>query len=108
MFRYKLLFKYTEVGASQIQNTVGRASAFRQNAAAMGVTVADVCWVLGEYDGVLTLTCEAEEPVVALVTDLARKGYVRTTLMRAYTEDEFDRILKRMPSAAVTLDDAED
>lgn len=108
MTRYKLLITYTEIGVSQIQNTVARAAAFKQNAAAMGVTVEDVCWTLGEFDGLITLAAKDEEAIVALATDLARKGYVRTCLLRAYTEDEFARILKRMPSAPVDLDDVDD
>jgi uncharacterized protein with GYD domain len=105
MVRYKLLITYTEIGVSQIQATVARAALFRQNAAAMGVTVEDVCWTLGAFDGILTLTAASEEKVVALVTDLARKGFVRTNLLRAYTEDEFEHILGLMPSAPIHLDD---
>lgn len=104
MVRYKLLITYTEVGASQIQNTVARAAAFRHNAAAMGVAVEDVCWTLGAYDGILTLAAESDEKVIALVIDLARKGYVRTQLLRSFTEAEFEHILGQMPSAAVDLD----
>lgn len=39
MVRYTLLIRYTEIGISQIQNTVARAALFRQTAAAMGVTI---------------------------------------------------------------------
>lgn len=105
MYRYKLLIKYTEIGVSQIQNTVSRAVAFRHAAEVLGVTVEDLCWTLGEYDGVITLACREEEKIIALVTDLARRGYVRTHLLRAYTEAEFETILKKMPSAAIDLDD---
>ena len=104
MVRFKLLITYTEIGVSQIQNTVARAAAFRHDAAAMGVTVEDVCWTLGAFDGVLTLSAAEEEKVIALVTDLARKGYVRTQLLRAFTKGEFEHILEMMPSATVDLD----
>ena len=105
MFRYKLLLKYTEIGVSQIQNTVSRAAAFKHSAEVLGVTVEDLYWTLGEYDGVITLACREEEKIIALVTELARKGYVRTCLLRAFTEAEFEGILKKMPSASVDLDD---
>jgi uncharacterized protein with GYD domain len=105
MFRYKLLIKYTEIGITQIQNTVARSAAFRQTAESMGVTVEDIFWTLGEYDGALTLASRDEDKIIALVTELARKGYVRTCLLRAYTESEFEGILKKMPSAPIELDD---
>jgi uncharacterized protein with GYD domain len=105
MVRYTLLIRYTEIGISQIQNTVSRASLFRQTAAALNVTVDSLLWTLGEYDGVILLSSAEEENVVALVTELARRGYVRTHLLRAYTEDEFAAVLRRMPSAPVDLDE---
>ena len=105
MVRYTLLIRYTEIGISQIQNTVSRAAVFRQTAAAMGVTVESLLWTLGEFDGVIQLSAGDESNVVALVTELARRGYVRTHLLRAYTEDEFSAVLKRMPSAPVDLDE---
>jgi uncharacterized protein with GYD domain len=104
MVRYTLLIRYTEIGISQIQNTVARAALFRQTAAGMGVSIDSLHWTLGEFDGVIMLSAAEEANVVALVTELARRGYVRTHLLRAYTEDEFSAVLKRMPSAPVDLD----
>jgi uncharacterized protein with GYD domain len=104
MVRYILLVKYTEIGISQIQDTVARASEFQSTAAAMGVMVESQLWTLGEFDGVLTLVSDDENKVIAVTTHLAKKGYVRTCLMRAYTEEEFGDILSKMPSAPVTLD----
>ena len=104
MVRYILMVKYTEIGISQIQNTVARAADFQSTAAGMGVMVESQLWTLGEYDGVLTLVSDDEEKVIAVTTHLARKGYVRTCLMRAYTEGEFADILAKMPTAPVTLD----
>lgn len=104
MIRYKLLVKYTEIGASQIQNTVARTAAFKQAAAAMGVTVEDLFWTLGEYDAIVTLASQDEEKIVALVVELARRGFVRPVLMRAFTEAEIASILTKLPSAPVDLD----
>lgn len=106
MVRFILLIRYTEIGISQIQHTVGRAALFRQTAAALGVTVESQYWTLGEFDGVIALSAAEETSVVALVTELARRGYVRTHLMKAYTEEEFAGVLRRMPSAPVDLDDS--
>ena len=105
MVRFTLLIRYTEIGVSQIQNTVARASLFRQTATALEVTVESMFWTLGEFDGVIILSAAEELSIVALVTELARRGYVRTHLMKAYTEEEFAGVLRRMPSAPVDLDD---
>jgi uncharacterized protein with GYD domain len=104
MVRYKLLINYTEIGISQIQNTTHRAASFRTEAARMGVTVEDQVWTLGAYDGILTLSSDAEEKIIALTTHLARQGFVRTCLLRAYTESEFAGILARLPGAPIDLE----
>lgn len=105
MVRYALLIKYTEIGISQVQDTVSRAAVFRQAAAALGVTVECQYWTLGEFDGLIVLSAADERKVIALVTELARRGYVRTHLLRAYTEDEFAGVLTTMPSAPLDLDE---
>ena len=104
MVRYTLLIKYTEIGISQIQNTPTRAADFKATAAAMGVSIDGMFWTLGEFDGVFLLSAPVEQSVIALATELARRGYVRTHLLRAFNEDEFAAVLKLMPSAGVDLD----
>ena len=104
MVRYILMVKYTEIGISQIHNTTARAADFQATAAGVGVMVESQLWTLGEYDGVLTLVSDDEEKVIALTTHLARQGFVRTCLMRAYTETEFSDILAKMPAVPVMLD----
>jgi uncharacterized protein with GYD domain len=105
MVRYILLVNYTQAGISQIQNTVARAADFQATAAAMGVMVESQLWTLGEYDGVLTLVSDDENKVIAITTHLAKKGYVRTCLMKAYSETEFADILALMPTTS-TIPDA--
>lgn len=104
MVRYILLVKYTQAGISQIQNTVARAADFQATAAGMGVMVESQLWTLGEYDGVLTLASDDENKVIAVTTHLAKKGYVRTHLMKAYSEEEFAHVLALMPANPVTVD----
>ena len=98
MVRYILLFKYTEIGISQIHGTLTRTQYFRDAIAKLGVQLESQYWTLGEYDGVLTLVAEEEASIVTAATHLARQGYVRTCLMRAYSETEFGSILANMPT----------
>ena len=104
LYRYKMLVTYTEIGMSQIQNTVRRAAEFKQTAAQMGVTVEEMHWTLGLYDAIVTVACEDEESILALATFVSRQGYVRTQLLRAYTDEEFGRFLAKMPKGPIELD----
>src|SRR5436190_22162607 len=98
MARFVMLVKYTEIGISQIHKTVARAQQFRTDAAAQGVTVESVFWTLGEYDGVVTFAAPDAETALALATHLGGRGYVRTCLLQAFTQDEFGRVLARIPA----------
>ena len=105
MMRYVMLVSYTEVGASQIQNTTHRAQMFQQVADRMGVRVESLFWTLGEFDAVATVSTEDEAKAVALFTYLAKQGYVRTRVLRAFSEQEFARMLAQMPGGPIDLDD---
>jgi uncharacterized protein with GYD domain len=115
MVRYVMLVTYTEVGASQIQNTTRRAQMFHQVAERMGVTVESMYWTLGDLDAVATISADDEGTAVALSIFLAKQGYVRTRMLRAYTEAEFAGFLDRMPGldrlsglAGVSIDEGDD
>lgn len=97
MVRYVMLISYTEVGASQIQNTTRRGQMFQTVAEQMGVRVESLHWTLGEYDAVATVSAPDEGTAVALSAFLAKQGYVRTRLLRAFTESEFVRFLDKIP-----------
>ena len=104
MVRYVVLAEFTEVGASQIQNTTRRAQMLAEVARSLDVIVETLYWTLGEVDAVMVVSSANEENVVALSTYLAKQGYVRTRMMRAFTEGEFADILKRMPGHGVELE----
>lgn len=97
MVRYLMLVKYTETGVAQIQNATRRAEWFRKWAGQLGVTVESLYWLVGEYDVVVTVAAKESAPIVALSAHMVRQGFVRTQLIRAYDEDEFQTILKLMP-----------
>ena len=104
MVRYVMMLSFTEVGASQIQNTTRRAQMFHAVAEQMGVRVESLVWTLGEYDAVAHVRADEEDSAIALSAHLARQGYVRARLLRALTEEEFARVLSKLPGAPIELD----
>ena len=97
MVRYVMLVTYTEVGASQIQNPTRRAQMFQAVAEDLGVRVESMLWTLGEYDAVAAVSAPDEGTAVALSAFLAKQGYVRARMLRAFTEAEFAGFLDKMP-----------
>ena len=96
---YVSLIRFTEQGARNIRDTQKRAAAFRESAKDAGVTVREVYWTLGTYDGLLVLEAPDEETVTALMVGLDALGNVHTQTMRAFDESEIGTILERAAAA---------
>ncbi len=94
MCRYITLINFTDKGSSHIKESTARAHAFDDIAAKSGVQVEGQFWTMGSYDGVLILTADSEHKILHLLAELASRGNVRTTTMQAFTDKEFDAILK--------------
>jgi len=92
MARYISLIRFTEKGALQMRQSTRRARAFAKAAAKAGVRVESQFWTLGSYDGVLMLSADSEESALRYLAMLSSEGYVRTETMRAFVDDEFDKI----------------
>lgn len=99
---YVSLISFTQQGAQNFQDTPRRAAAFRDAAKKAGVTVRDVYWTLGAFDGLLVLEAPDEQTVTAAMLGLASLGNVRTQTLRAFDESEIGSILEKAlrPGAA--------
>jgi len=95
MATYVTLIRFTEQGAKNVRDTRKRAAAFRDSAQKAGVTVRDVYWMLGGYDGLLVLDGPDESAVTAAMVGLGTLGNVRTQTMRAFDDSEIAGILDR-------------
>ena len=91
MARYVTLIRFTEQGARGIEQSTGRALAFKKAAEKAGVTVEAQLWTAGSCDGLLVLNGE-EQKVLRQIAELARAGNVRTETLRAFDATEFQSI----------------
>ncbi|MBN3758580.1 GYD domain-containing protein [Paraburkholderia sp. Tr-20389] len=93
MATYIMLVNWTDQGVRTARDTVNRARAFRETSKAMGVTVGTVNWTLGAYDLVISIDSPDDETTTRLGLAVAAQGNVRTSTMRAFGEDEMERIV---------------
>ena len=93
MSTYIMLANWTDQGVRSAKDTVKRARAFREAGSAMGITVATLNWTLGPYDLVLTFESPDDETTTRVGLALAAQGNVRTVTMRAFGEEEMERIV---------------
>ena len=93
MVTYIVLWKFTDEGARNIRHTTGRSEVFKAQAEELGIKVKDYYWTLGAYDGVITLDAPDDESVARLIFLVCSLGSVRAQTLRAFSQEEIDRIL---------------
>ena len=93
MATYVSLIRFTEQGAKNVRDTKRRAADFRETAQKAGVTVREVYWTLGSYDGLLVLDAPDDQTLTSVMVELGSRGNVRTQTLRAFDESEIDGII---------------
>ncbi|HEX5735589.1 MAG TPA: GYD domain-containing protein [Blastocatellia bacterium] len=93
MVTYIVLWKFTDEGARNIKHTTGRSEVFKAQAEELGVQVKGYYWTLGGYDGVVILEAANDESIARLVMLICSLGSVHAETLRAFTQEEVDRIL---------------
>ena len=97
MATYVTLMKLTEQGIRDIKNVPQRLEAGRKGVEAMGGKIVSFYAVLGEYDYVSIAEMPSDEAGMSYIMTLGALGNVRTTTLKAFTEQEFAEIVKKMP-----------
>ena len=59
----------------------------------MGITLGAINWTLGAYDLVITFDSPDDETTTRVGLALAAQGNVRTMTMRAFGEEEMEKIV---------------
>lgn len=97
MATYIALINFTDQGIRNIKETTRRAEAVREMSKTFGVTAKDFFWTLGSYDLVVLFEAPDDASVTALGLTIGAAGNVRTQTMRAFSRDEMDAILRKLP-----------
>jgi len=96
MATYVALLRFTAQGVKNIKQSPSRAQAFRKAVAAGGGRVRHLFWTMGSHDGVAIFDMPNSEAATALMLSIALKGNVQTETLRAFEEQDFKEILKRV------------
>ena len=90
---YISFLKYTQQGAQNIKDSPKRLDAARKAYQAAGAKLKDFYLVMGRYDAVVIAEAPDEATVAKLALAVGALGSVRTETMRAFTEDEYRKIV---------------
>ncbi len=92
MATYITLLNYTDQGVKNMKEVPERVLAARQALENMGGRLHGYRLTLGEYDAVVTVEAPNDEAYATFALDIAAQGNVRTTTLKAFSEEESFRI----------------
>ena len=93
---YVTLYRFTDQGIRNIRNSPARIEAAKQAAEKAGGKVKAVYVTMGSYDLVGITEWPNDEMAASAALSLGSLGNSTTQTMRAFTEDEFKKILQNM------------
>lgn len=96
MPNYAVLLNYTEKGIANIKDSPKRVEAFRAALKAAGGKLESIHLTLGQYDLICIVDAPDDATLARLLLQTASLGNVRTTTLRAFTEAEFEKIVKSL------------
>ena len=93
MAKYILLVNWTEQGVKTIKDSPKRLDAARKLAETAGAKMGDFYMTMGGYDMVAHVEAPDDATLAKFVLHLAGAGNVRTQTLKAFSEDEYRKIL---------------
>ncbi|NES29376.1 GYD domain-containing protein [Micromonospora terminaliae] len=92
---YIALLNWTDQGIRAYKDTPKRADAFAAATQKVGAKLVNLQWTVGPYDLVAVVEAPDEETAAAALLQLGGAGNVRTTTMRAFSQDEMAGIIAK-------------
>jgi len=96
---YINVFHLTQKGVENVRKGPERVAAAKRLFQAVGAKIKDFYMVMGQYDAVVISEAPDDETATKAVLALASLGYVRSESMRAFTEDEYRKMIESLPSS---------
>lgn len=94
---YVSLVKWTDQGIRNAKDAPKRLDAFEAAVKAAGGKLKDIFLVTGEFDLIVVTEAPNDEAVARLSLATAMQGNVRTMTSRAFTREEFTKIVGSLP-----------
>jgi uncharacterized protein with GYD domain len=97
MATYIMLIRYTQKGIENIKQSPARLDAGKEAFRAVGAEVKEFYLVSGQYDLVVVAEAPDDETITKAALSIGSVGAVRTETLRAFTENEYRKIIAALP-----------
>ncbi len=94
---YITLGRWSHQGIEKIKESPARLDIFKQLVKSAGGEVKAFYMVTGQYDMVVVTEAPSDDAVAKVALAAASKGAIRTETVRAFTEDEYRKIIAALP-----------
>ena len=94
---YVGLFRYTQKGIETIKEGPKRTDAAKKAVEAVGGKVVGLYLTMGQYDAVVIAEFPDDETAAKVILAGASQGNMRSETLRAFTEEEYRRIIAALP-----------
>jgi uncharacterized protein with GYD domain len=97
MATYIALCNFTDQGIRNVKDSTKRADAVKEAAKKLGVNMTQIYWTLGHYDLVTIIEAPDYKSATAFALAVGAAGNVRTQTLQAFSKEEMNGILGKMP-----------
>lgn len=96
MAKFVVLLNFTEQGIRNVKETPDRIERLEKYLEKVGGKLVDWYLTMGEYDAVAIFEMEDDETMAHHLLAVGRAGNLRTRTLRAFTRDDFKRIVEKL------------
>jgi uncharacterized protein with GYD domain len=97
MATYLALMRWTKEGIEKIKDSPARLDAARKAIEPHGGKITSFYMLMGQYDMAVVIDAPDDAALARISLSLASKGGIRTETLRAFTEDEYRKIISSIP-----------
>ena len=97
MVTYIALSNFTDQGIRTVKDSTKRADAVKAAAKKFGATMTQIYWTMGKYDVVAIIEAPDDASATAFALAIGMAGNIRMQTLRAFSKDEMDGILGKLP-----------
>lgn len=97
MAHYVSLLRYTSQGIAKVKDSPARLDAAREAAKKMGGKITSWYLTMGHHDAVILCEFPNDDACAKFMLSVASLGNVTTQTLKAFTEDEYRKIVSSLP-----------
>ena len=94
---YSQFARWTQQGVEKVKESPARLDAFKKLVKSAGGEVKAFYMVTGQYDMITINEAPSDDAMAKVALATASKGVIKTETCRAFTEDEYRKIIAALP-----------